>query len=400
MKGVIKVKKKKEADLGKDSLGPLLLKLALPAILAQIINVLYNMVDRMYIGHIPKVGPSALTGVGVTMPVIMAISAFAALVSMGGAPRASIMLGRGEHPKAEKILGNCTVMLVIMAIILTAVFLIWGEPILMVFGASEATIGYALDYMRIYALGTIFVQLALGLNAFINAQGYAKIGMITVAIGALCNIVLDPIFIFSMSMGVKGAALATIISQAISSIFVVYFLTSKRSGLRIKLDNLKLDFQVILPCLALGLSPFIMQFTESVISVCFNTSLLKYGGDIAVGSMTILTSVMQFSMLPLQGLTQGAQPIISFNYGAENIDRVKRAFKLLLKISLSYSMLLWAVAMFIPDTLFIFSQVMENWRRIHVGRFVFIWPLQEFLEFRLLVNKLSLLLEMLKHQYF
>lgn len=356
MKGLIKVKKKKEADLGKDSLGPLLLKLALPAILAQIINVLYNMVDRMYIGHIPKVGPSALTGVGVTMPVIMAISAFAALVSMGGAPRASIMLGRGEHPKAEKILGNCTVMLVIMAIILTAVFLIWGEPILMVFGASEATIGYALDYMRIYALGTIFVQLALGLNAFINAQGYAKIGMITVAIGALCNIVLDPIFIFSMSMGVKGAALATIISQAISSIFVVYFLTSKRSGLRIKLDNLKLDFQVILPCLALGLSPFIMQFTESVISVCFNTSLLKYGGDIAVGSMTILTSVMQFSMLPLQGLTQGAQPIISFNYGAENIDRVKRAFKLLLKISLSYSMLLWAVAMFIPDTfIYIFT---------------------------------------------
>lgn len=356
MKGVIKVKKKKEADLGKDSLGPLLLKLALPAILAQIINVLYNMVDRMYIGHIPKVGPSALTGVGVTMPVIMAISAFAALVSMGGAPRASIMLGRGEHPKAEKILGNCTVMLVIMAIILTAVFLIWGEPILMVFGASEATIGYALDYMRIYALGTIFVQLALGLNAFINAQGYAKIGMITVAIGALCNIVLDPIFIFSMSMGVKGAALATIISQAISSIFVVYFLTSKRSGLRIKLDNLKLDFQVFLPCLALGLSPFIMQFTESVISVCFNTSLLKYGGDIAVGSMTILTSVMQFSMLPLQGLTQGAQPIISFNYGAENIDRVKRAFKLLLKISLSYSMLLWAVAMFIPDTfIYIFT---------------------------------------------
>ena len=350
------MKKKKEADLGKDSLGPLLLKLALPAILAQIINVLYNMVDRMYIGHIPKVGPSALTGVGVTMPVIMAISAFAALVSMGGAPRASIMLGRGEHPKAEKILGNCTVMLVIMAIILTAVFLIWGEPILMVFGASEATIGYALDYMRIYALGTIFVQLALGLNAFINAQGYAKIGMITVAIGALCNIVLDPIFIFSMSMGVKGAALATIISQAISSIFVVYFLTSKRSGLRIKLDNLKLDFQVILPCLALGLSPFIMQFTESVISVCFNTSLLKYGGDIAVGSMTILTSVMQFSMLPLQGLIQGAQPIISFNYGAENIDRVKRAFKLLLKISLSYSMLLWAVAMFIPDTfIYIFT---------------------------------------------
>lgn len=345
----MKLKKKKEADLAHDHLGPLLMKLALPAILAQIINVLYNMVDRMYIGHIPSVGATALTGVGVTMPVIMAISAFAALVSMGGAPRASIMLGRGEHQKAEKILGNCSAMLVNMAIILTGVFLIWGEPILMIFGASDATIGYALDYMRIYALGTLFVQLALGLNAFINAQGYAKTGMITVAIGALCNIALDPIFIFGFDMGVKGAALATIISQAVSSVFVVYFLTSQRSGLRIKVANLKLDFKTILPCLALGLSPFIMQFTESVISVCFNTSLLRYGGDLAVGSMTILTSVMQFSMLPLQGLTQGAQPIISFNYGAKNVDRVKKTFLLLLKISLSYSMLLWAVAMFVPD---------------------------------------------------
>lgn len=343
------MKDKKEVDLSKDRIGPLLFKLAMPAILAQIINVLYNMVDRMYIGHIPKIGSSALTGVGVTMPVIMAISAFAALVSMGGAPRASIMLGRDKYEEAQKILGNCTAMLVIMAVILTGVFFIWGEPILMVFGASEATIGYALEYMRIYALGTIFVQLALGLNSFINAQGYAKIGMITVILGAICNIILDPIFIFGMSLGVKGAALATIISQAISSIFVVYFLTSKRSNLRIKANNLKLDFKIILPCLALGLSPFIMQFTESVISVCFNTSLLKYGGDIAVGSMTILTSVMQFSMLPLQGLTQGAQPIVSFNFGAKNIDRVKKTFKLLVTVSLLYSMLIWAIAVFIPD---------------------------------------------------
>lgn len=343
------MKDKKEVDLSKDRIGPLLFKLAMPAILAQIINVLYNMVDRMYIGHIPKIGPSALTGVGVTMPVIMAISAFAALVSMGGAPRASIMLGRDKYEEAQKILGNCTAMLVIMAVILTGVFFIWGEPILMVFGASEATIGYALEYMRIYALGTIFVQLALGLNSFINAQGYAKIGMITVILGAICNIILDPIFIFGMSLGVKGAALATIISQAISSIFVVYFLTSKHSNLRIKANNLKLDFKIILPCLALGLSPFIMQFTESVISVCFNTSLLKYGGDIAVGSMTILTSVMQFSMLPLQGLTQGAQPIVSFNFGAKNIDRVKKTFKLLVTVSLLYSMLIWAIAVFIPD---------------------------------------------------
>lgn len=343
------MKEKKETNLGKDKLGGLLLKLALPAILAQIINVLYNMVDRMYIGHIPKIGPDALTGVGVTMPVIMAISAFAALVSMGGAPRASIMMGKKDDRQAEKILGNCTLMLVIMAIILTAIFLIWGETILLIFGASEKTITYALDYMRIYAMGTIFVQLALGLNAFINAQGYARMGMLTVAIGAICNIILDPILIFQFSLGVKGAALATIISQGISSVWVVYFLTSKKSTLKIKFSNLKLDYQVILPCLALGLSPFIMQFTESVISVCFNTSLLKYGGDIAVGSMTILTSVMQFSMLPLQGLTQGAQPIISFNYGAKNIDRVKNTFKLLLKCSLAYSMLLWAIAIFIPD---------------------------------------------------
>lgn len=350
------MKEEKVTDLGKDKIGELLLKLALPAILAQIINVLYNMVDRMYIGHIPKIGSDALTGVGVTMPVIMAISAFAALVSMGGAPRASIMMGKNDKGAAEKILGNCTLMLVIMATVLTFVFFVWGEDILLVFGASSKTIGYALEYMKIYSLGTIFVQLALGLNAFINAQGYAKIGMFTVAIGAVCNIILDPIFIFKFSMGVKGAALATIISQGISSIWVVYFLISKKSTLKIKLKNLKPDRKIIIPCLALGLSPFIMQFTESVISVCFNTSLLKYGGDIAVGSMTILTSVMQFSMLPLQGLTQGSQPIVSYNYGANNIDRVKQTFKLLLKCTLTYSMLLWAVAVFIPDVfIYIFT---------------------------------------------
>lgn len=340
---------KKETDLGKDKIAVLLLKLALSAILAQIINVLYNMVDRMYIGHIPKIGSEALTGVGVTMPVIMAISAFAALVSMGGAPKASIMLGKNKKEDAEKILGNCFVMLIIMALVLTLVFLFFGKDILLVFGASNKTIDYALDYMQIYALGTIFVQLSLGLNAFINAQGFAKTGMLTVAIGAICNIVLDPILIFGFSLGVKGAALATIISQGISSFWVVFFLVGNKSILKIKLKNLKLEKQIVIPCLALGLSPFIMQFTESVISVCFNTSLLKYGGDIAVGSMTILTSVMQFSMLPLQGLTQGAQPIISFNYGANNIGRVKKAFKLLLKCSVIYSMILWLIAIFKPE---------------------------------------------------
>ncbi|WP_207656096.1 MATE family efflux transporter, partial [Lactonifactor longoviformis] len=342
-------KTQKEASLGSDRIGSLLFKLALPAILAQIINVLYNMVDRMYIGHIPDIGPNALTGVGVTMPVIMAISAFAALVSMGGAPRASIMMGKGKNEEAEKIMGNCTTMLAVLAILLTVIFLAFGKPILLMFGASGNTISYAWAYMQIYSVGTIFVQLSLGLNAFINAQGYAKTGMLTVAIGAVCNIILDPIFIFGLDMGVRGAALATIISQAVSSVWVVKFLTGSKSTLRIRLKNMRPKGEYIFPSLALGAAPFIMQFTESILSVCFNTSLLKYGGDIAVGAMTILTSVMQFSMLPLQGLTQGAQPIISFNYGAENIQRVKEAFHLLLKSSMIYSTLLWAISIFAPQ---------------------------------------------------
>ncbi|MEG1843640.1 MAG: MATE family efflux transporter [Clostridia bacterium] len=338
-----------KVDLSKGSVTKLLFKLAVPAIVAQIINVLYNMVDRMYIGHIEGVGTAALTGVGVTMPVIMAISAFAALISMGGAPRAAIMLGRDDKPQAEKIMGNCLTLLVGVSVILTAVFLYFGRDILMLFGASENTIGYAWDYMKIYTMGTIFVQISLGMNAFINTQGYAKTGMLTVAIGAVCNIVLDPLFIFTFGMGVKGAALATIISQAISSVFVVRFLFSSKSYLRIRKENLPVDWKVIAPCLALGLSPFIMQFTESVISVCFNTSLATYGGDIAVGSMTILSSVMQFSMLPLQGLTQGSQPIVSFNYGAGNIARVKKGFRVLLIACLTYSTALWSIAMFAPQ---------------------------------------------------
>lgn len=311
----------------------------------------------MYIGHIPVTGTDALTGVGVTMPAIMAISAFAALVSMGGAPRASIMMGRGDNGQAERVLGNCTTMLVIMASVLTAVFLIFGRQILMVFGASGNTIGYAWDYMQIYAVGTVFVQLALGLNAFISAQGYAKTSMFTVLIGAVCNIILDPIFIFAFDMGVRGAALATIISQAVSSIWVLKFLTSKKSLLTIRRENLRLCAGIILPCLALGVSPFIMQFTESVLFVCFNSSLLKYGGDIAVGSMTILASVMQFSMLPLQGLTQGAQPIISFNYGAMKAERVKKAFRILLFSCLIYSAALWSVSMFAPR---VFASMFTN----------------------------------------
>ena len=317
-----------EADLGRDPIGRLLFNLALPAITAQIINLLYNMVDRMYIGHIPDIGPDALTGVGVTMPVIMCISAFAALVSMGGAPRASIMMGKGRPDEAERILGNCASMLFFISVTLTAFFLLFGRSVLLMFGASENTILYAWPYMQIYACGTIFVQMSLGLNAFINAQGFAKIGMVTVAI---------------------GAALATIISQSVSCVWILRFLTGPKTTLRIRPANLRPDAGTVGACVSLGLSPFIMQFTESILSVCFNTSLLKYGGDIAVGAMTILTSVMQFSMLPLQGLTQGVQPIISFNYGAGNIARVKQAFHLLLRVSLCYSTFLWAICMFLPQ---------------------------------------------------
>ena len=341
----------READLGKESIGRLLFQLATPAILAQIVNVLYNMVDRMYIGHIPDIGRDALTGVGVTMPFIMAISAFAALVSMGGAPRASIMMGRGDKEQAEKVLGNCTTGLVVIALLLTSVVLVFGEQILGVFGASENTIGYAWGYMRIYALGTIFVQLALGLNAFINAQGYARIGMLTVVIGAVCNIILDPVFIFVFDMGVQGAALATILSQGVSCIWILRFLTGRHSQLKIRRANLRIRLDILLPCVALGLSPFIMQFTESVLSVCFNTSLRSYGGDIAVGAMTILTSVMQFSMLPLSGLSQGAQPITGYNFGARKPERVRESFAILLKCSLGYSAALWLIVMLFPRLL-------------------------------------------------
>ena len=334
--------------LGTEPIGRLLRRLAVPTVAAQLINMLYNIVDRMYIGHIPKEGALALTGVGVCMPIILLVSAFAALVSNGGAPRASIFMGKGEMEQAEKTLGNCFAAQILVSVVLTAVLLIWNRDFLMAFGASENTIGYAVDYMNIYAVGTIFVQLTLGMNAFITAQGFAKTGMLSVLIGAVCNIILDPIFIFTFGMGVEGAALATVISQAISCAWVLAFLFGKKTQLRIRKKNLRLERKILLPSLALGLATFIMQASESVISVCFNFSLLKYGGDIAVGAMTILTSVMQFAMLPLQGLGQGAQPIISFNYGSGNKERVLGAYKLLLKSSMCYSTLLWALIMLFP----------------------------------------------------
>lgn len=335
--------------LGTEKISKLLFKLAVPAVVAQIVNLLYNMVDRIYIGHIENVGSLALTGVGVCMPIIMLVSAFAVLVGMGGAPQVSICLGKKMHDKAEKIMGNCFTFLVIISVILTLLLLAFGEEMLMMFGASENTIKFAVDYLNIYVIGTIFVQMALGMNMFITSQGFTKVSMLSVVIGAVINIILDPIFIFGFHLGVKGAALATVISQAVSAIWIIKFLSGKKTGIKLKKKNFKIDFKILLPCLALGVSPFIMQSTESILNICFNSSLLKYGGDIAVGAMTILGTVMQFSMLPLQGLTQGAQPITSYNYGAGNADRVKESFMLLVKVCLLYSVILWLLVELFPS---------------------------------------------------
>ncbi|MEG1943111.1 MAG: MATE family efflux transporter [Angelakisella sp.] len=336
-------------DLGNDSVKGLLFKLAAPAIAAQLVNMLYNIVDRIYIGHIPNVGAAALTGVGVSMPIIMLISAFSALIGMGGAPRASIKMGQQDNEGASKILGNCLAALLVISALLTVFFLIFGEQLLMMFGASENTIEYAAQYMNIYVCGTVFVQLALGLNPFISTQGFATTSMMTVLIGALINIVLDPILIFGFDMGVRGAALATIISQAVSAIWVLKFLFSKKSMLRLRKDIVRINPKIIFPVLALGVSPFIMQSTESLLNIVFNSSLQRYGGDIAVGSMTILTSMMQLFMLPVMGLTQGAQPIIGYNFGARNNERVKEAFKLLLICAMTFVTIFWAAMMFFPQ---------------------------------------------------
>ena len=334
--------------LGTAPIGKLRLKLSIPTVIAQLINMLYNVVDRIYIGHIPGEGSLALTGVGVCMPIIMIVTAFAALISSGGAPRASICMGKQDNKSAEQILGNCFSLQIVVSIVLTVVLLIWNKDLLMAFGASKNTLGYATDYMRIYALGTLFVQLTLGMNAFITAQGFTTTSMVSVLIGAICNITLDPVFIFVFNMGVKGAALATVLSQAISTMWVVVFLSGKKTQLHLRKKYMGLKPKIFLPCVALGLATFIMQASESVVTVCFNSSLLHYGGDIAVGAMTILTSVMQFAMLPLQGIAQGSQPIASYNYGAKNADRVKKTFRLLVITCLTYSTLLWATVQIIP----------------------------------------------------
>ena len=339
----------KKELLGTAPVGKLLFKLALPTVVAQLINMLYNVVDRIYIGHMPEVGDLALTGVGVCMPLIMLVSAFAALVGSGGAPRASIFMGKGDGESAEKTLGGYFGLQIVVSALLTLILLIWNEDILLAFGASENTIKYATGYMSVYAIGTVFVQMTLGMNAFITAQGFTGISMMSVALGAVSNIILDPILIYGFGMGVRGAALATVISQALSCVWVLSFLFGKRSILRLRPKYFIPSPKIILPCVALGTATFIMQSSESVISVCFNSSLLEYGGDIAVGAMTILTSVMQFAMLPPQGIAQGAQPILSYNYGAKDGTRVKKTYKLLLKVCLIYSVTVWAAVMLFPS---------------------------------------------------
>lgn len=334
--------------LGEERIGKLLFKLAAPAIVAQIINVLYNIIDRIFIGRMEN-GDLAMAGVGVAFPILILISAFSSLIGFGGAPLCAIKMGEKNNKEAERIMGNSFCMLIILGLVLTIGFMIFKEPILWAFGASEATIGYAIDYLKIYLLGTVFVQIALGMNPYINTQGFAKIGMITVVIGAIINIILDPILIFTFDLGVKGAALATILAQLVSAIWVVIFLLSKKSILKIRLKNFKLNIGVVGRTLALGISPFVMQSTESLVLISLNTQLVKYGGDLAVSSMTIMSSIMQIITLPLMGLTQGAQPIISYNYGASNLERVKKTFKLLLKCCLTFSITMCLAVIFLPE---------------------------------------------------
>ncbi|MBC8546000.1 MATE family efflux transporter [Clostridiaceae bacterium NSJ-31] len=338
--------------LGVEPVGRLLFRLAVPAITAQLINALYNIVDRMYIGRMPENGSLALAALGVAFPLIMIISAFASLVGMGGAPRASIKMGEGNLEDAKKILNNSFLVLIGISVALTLIFYLGKEPMLVAFGATENTLPFANDYFSIYLMGTLFVQISLGLNQFISAQGFAKTSMFTVLIGAIINIVLDPIFIFGFGMGVRGAALATILSQFISAAWVLFFLFSKKSTLKINPKYFHLEARIILPVLALGVSPFVMQSTESLVQITLNSGLKTYGGaqaDQLVGAMSILISTMQFVMMPLTGLTQGAQPIISYNYGAGKIDRVKQAFRILLISALAFSCTLWAISMFIPQ---------------------------------------------------
>ena len=331
------------------SIPKLLAQLAIPAVVAQVINLLYNIVDRIYIGHIPGIGAAALTGVGLFAPILMLLNAFAMLVGSGGAPRAAIAMGKKDHDTAEKIVGNCFTLLTGLAVILTILFYISAPTLLKLFGASSATMSYATAYARIYILGSFFVLIVLGMNPFITTQGFAKISMMTTVIGAVINIILDPVFIFVLGMGVKGAALATVLSQAVGAIWILRFLTGKKTLLRLKKENMRLEVRVFGPCLALGISTFVMLSTESLLSISFTNSLSRYGGDVAVGAMTIITSINQLVAMPVQGICQGGQPIISYNYGADKPERVKKAFFTQFCACVAYTFTFWAVIMLFPQ---------------------------------------------------
>ena len=336
-------------NMGTGSIRRQMAQMAVPALVAQVINLLYNVVDRIYIGHIPEIGGTALTGVGLFTPILMLITAFAMLAGAGGAPRAAIAMGQGNHARAEAILGNCFAVLMLLSVLLTAIFYPAAPRLLRWFGASDATLPYAVEYGRIYILGAVFVLITMGMNTFITTQGFAKVSMLTTVIGAVINIILDPIFIFALDMGVSGAALATVLSQAVSALWILRFLTGKQTLLHLKKENFRLIPGVILPCLGLGISSFVMVSTESILSVSFTSSLARFGGDVAVGAMTVLTSINQLITMPLSGICQGGQPLISYNYGAGKLDRVKEAFFCQFGVCIAYTTAFWLLLMLFPQ---------------------------------------------------
>ena len=350
-------KKTVREDLGTGNIPELMLKLAVPTIIAQVVNMLYNMVDRIYIGHISGVGDVALTGLGLCFPVLMMVAAFANLIGTGGAPRAAIFMGKNDNRTAEVILGNSVTALLLLSVVMTIGLELTAEPILWLFGASEATMPYALGYLRIYLCGSVCVMMTLGLNSFITTQGFTNISMKTVLIGAVSNIILDPIFIFKFHMGVRGAALATVISQGISALWVLLFLVGRQTKLHIKKEYMRISAQILLPVVTLGMATFVMNITECLLNIAFNISLSRYGGDLAVGAMTILASIMQLQVMPAAGIGQGAQPLLSYNYGAGKADRVRKTIKILFIASMIYSLSFWLVLELFPG---IFVQMFNS----------------------------------------
>ena len=344
-------------DMGSGSVKKLMLQLMIPAVVAQVVNLLYNIVDRIYIGHIEGIGAAALTGVGLFTPILMLLNAFAMLVGAGGAPRTAIALGQGDRQQAEKIISNSFTVLMLFAVVLTIGFYAGAPALLRLFGASDATLPYALSYSRIYILGSVFVLLVLGMNPFITTQGFAKTSMLTTVIGAVINIILDPILIFGFGLGVRGAAIATVLSQAVGAAWILRFLTGKKTRLRLKKSDMHLEKRIVIPCLGLGLGPFVMQATDALLNIAFNSSLQHYGGDIAVGCMTISSTIQQMVWIPVQGIGQGAQPIISYNYGAGNAKRIRQTFKCMLAVSMTALTVFWLFVQLSPTT---FIRIFSN----------------------------------------